>query len=342
MNILFISPLKLWGGAATANIAICKILVNLGHTVIYNNEYSEQESYDGISIDKTNFHAEHKRWASDIIELVKEKDIEMIIWNNSMTFYYYSTIKYLKKKGIVNIAIIHSLSLNQNIKGRIIDYIYSLTLANLNGIVYVSDFTFRSWNKFYAIRHSKAIQHTIHNSIEPTGEKTSNTILSNKARLGFVGRFSIEKQPERFCQLSLDNQFELHAFGKGPLLNYCKQNYPGVIYHGLERDQNQIYSRFDILVLTSKFENCPMVILEALSRGIPCIAQRVGGIPEILVDGESGILYDNFEIKDLQDKVNRVICDYSRYSQNAIKASENFFSSSISYKWFNLIKELSE
>ena len=140
----------------------------------------------------------------------------------------------------------------------------------------------------------------------------------------------------------MDNQFELHAFGKGPLLNYCKQNYPGVIYHGLERDQNQIYSRFDILVLTSKFENCPMVILEALSRGIPCIAPRVGGIPEILVDGESGILYDNFEIKDLQDKVNRVICDYSRYSQNAIKASENFFSSSISYKWFNLIKKLSE
>ena len=46
------------------------------------------------------------------------------------------------------------------------------------------------------------------------------------------------------------------------------------------------------LVLPSIEDNCPMVVLEAQAAGVPVLASRVGGVPELVVDGETGILFD--------------------------------------------------
>ena len=47
-----------------------------------------------------------------------------------------------------------------------------------------------------------------------------------------------------------------------------------------------------VLVVGSRWpENAPMVIVEALAAGCPVIAPAIGGIPELIVDGENGRLY---------------------------------------------------
>lgn len=48
----------------------------------------------------------------------------------------------------------------------------------------------------------------------------------------------------------------------------------------------------DVFVLNSTYEGLPHVILEALSLGVPVIATRVGGTPEVVCDGENGYLFD--------------------------------------------------
>ena len=81
---------------------------------------------------------------------------------------------------------------------------------------------------------------------------------------------------------------------------------------GIQDDMTSIYGSTDILVLTSDYEGTPNVILEAMSFGIPVVATRVGGVPDILT-AESGILVDRSDFQGLircYDRVGSWIQNY--------------------------------
>jgi glycosyltransferase involved in cell wall biosynthesis len=63
-----------------------------------------------------------------------------------------------------------------------------------------------------------------------------------------------------------------------------------VFFIGFRRDVREILGSADAFVLTSLHEGIPMSLLEAMSIGLPVVATRVGGIPEVVEDGSSGFL----------------------------------------------------
>jgi len=65
---------------------------------------------------------------------------------------------------------------------------------------------------------------------------------------------------------------------------------PGVTLLGHRSDARLLMAGFDAYVSSSIFEGISLTILEAMAAGLPVVATRVGGTPEVVVDGETGLL----------------------------------------------------
>lgn len=72
-------------------------------------------------------------------------------------------------------------------------------------------------------------------------------------------------------------------------------------------DKDRELALADIFVLPSYFEGLPICVLEAMAQGVPVIATRVGGIPDVVEDGVDGVLAEAGNIAALSDALLRVI-----------------------------------
>jgi len=61
------------------------------------------------------------------------------------------------------------------------------------------------------------------------------------------------------------------------------------------------------LVLPSLEDNCPMVVLEAMAAGVPVAASAVGGTPELIADGKTGILFDPLDIEAIATAMTKLL-----------------------------------
>jgi glycosyltransferase involved in cell wall biosynthesis len=72
-------------------------------------------------------------------------------------------------------------------------------------------------------------------------------------------------------------------------------NHISIAYVSNQIELAELYNLADVLVYPTKADNFPLVVLESMSCGVPVIASNIGGINEIILDGENGYLVDNFE-----------------------------------------------
>ncbi len=80
-------------------------------------------------------------------------------------------------------------------------------------------------------------------------------------------------------------------------------------YRGSVADRRAIYADIDVLLVPSFDECFPRVILEAFAHGRPVIASNVGGIPEMITDGENGILVAPGDAAALGRAIERLLRD---------------------------------
>jgi glycosyltransferase involved in cell wall biosynthesis len=75
------------------------------------------------------------------------------------------------------------------------------------------------------------------------------------------------------------------------------------LFLGYQEDVAPFYAAFDAMILPSGNEGTPVSAIEALAAGRPVVATRVGGVPDVVRDGEDGFLVDTGDVDTLADRL---------------------------------------
>jgi glycosyltransferase involved in cell wall biosynthesis len=81
------------------------------------------------------------------------------------------------------------------------------------------------------------------------------------------------------------------------------------VFLGYQEDVAPFYAAFDVLVLPSGNEGTPVTVIEALAAERPVVATRVGGVPDVVRDGEDGFLVEAGATEELADRLGRLARD---------------------------------
>ncbi|MCO7521993.1 glycosyltransferase family 4 protein, partial [Pseudomonas sp. 1] len=117
----------------------------------------------------------------------------------------------------------------------------------------------------------------------------------------YVGRLSSEKGPDLFLDTLIplcQRQPRVQAvmLGEGPERDVLQARIDAaglqtrISLPGFQRDMRAWLQRLDALVISSRTEGTPMILLEAMQEGVPVAAFGVGGIPDVIEHGRNGLL----------------------------------------------------
>jgi colanic acid/amylovoran biosynthesis glycosyltransferase len=120
----------------------------------------------------------------------------------------------------------------------------------------------------------------------------------------------------RACQ-SLKNRdirFECVIAGEGPerasieqlIIDLGLQSNIRLPGHLSSQRLDQCYAAADVVVLTSRSEGIPLVLMEAMARGRPVLAPAITGVPELVLHGKNGFLYQPGSLEDFVAQVESI------------------------------------
>jgi glycosyltransferase involved in cell wall biosynthesis len=156
----------------------------------------------------------------------------------------------------------------------------------------------------------------------------------NEAVIGFVGWLLPIKGPDYLLK-AMDDVWQVHQdaslvlVGKGDMdvdlrTEAMKKDANGKVkFLGWREDIDEIMPLFDMLVLPSLNEGMGRVLVEAMAAGKPVVASRVGGIPDLVRDGETGFLVPPADEKALANGIKKLLDDPSKAKQMGLRGQEH-------------------
>lgn len=136
---------------------------------------------------------------------------------------------------------------------------------------------------------------------------------SDKFIVGFFGRFASEKGPDLLLEVARKALYKIPQIhfilgGTGPQLKLVTDAIenpplaPAADYVGVINTQEWLPA-CDVIILTSRLDGRPNVVMEAMACGVPVVAFNVGGIAEMITDGESGYVVSSGKSDEMVDRL---------------------------------------
>ena len=124
----------------------------------------------------------------------------------------------------------------------------------------------------------------------------------------YLGRISKEKGVKTLLKAhdGMDKKYPLKIVGTGPLEEELKREFSDAEFLGYKSGgelNEHIRNAAFVVVPSECYENCSMVVLEAMAFGKPVVGSRIGGIPEQVEDNRNGMLFEMGNVEQLARKM---------------------------------------
>ncbi len=363
-NILHLSETSEPGGSET-------ILVNISKN-IDTNEYrshvclleegwlSNQVQDIGINLSVI----ENKRsydpiFLAKLISLIRQEKVDLIHAHEFMMNVYGSVAA--KITSIPMIGTIHGKGYFTNKKSRILAYKLAISLCSQ--MIAVSENLRKYIIKELKLKDASKIV-TMYNGIDLKKYSVKNTycnirnelgISSNTLIVGIVGSLFTVKGVSYLLEavkevVTCFPNFRLLIVGEGDQESTLKNKVISlglqniVDFLGFRNDIPEVLSLFDIYICSSLSEGLPLSVVEAMAASKPVVATNVGGLPEIVIDNETGYLVEPRNSAALAEKISILLQNKSLREQMGIRGrkitEEKFSLKTMIDNYQNLYKKL--
>jgi glycosyltransferase involved in cell wall biosynthesis len=175
--------------------------------------------------------------------------------------------------------------------------------------------------KFVVIRLGIELEGRIADSpAERAGTRRLLGVEDDRFVVGWIGRMTGVKRPDdvvRAFRLVREHGIDacLCMVGDGPererveLLAHQLGIVRDCLFPGYQEEIGSFFGAFDVFVLSSANEGTPVTAIEALASGCPVVATRVGGVPDVVRDGEDGFLVEPGDVLALAERLVRLAAD---------------------------------
>ena len=221
----------------------------------------------------------------------------------------------------------------------------------IDGFLFVSNFAKKKHEPYMSfLKNRKTV--VLYNFSDAI-DVEANTSLEEKYFLYF-GRLSKEKGVNTLLNAVKDlKDINLKIVGTGSEEDDLKRfvsennirNVKFLGYKSGDELKNLVKNAYFIIVPSEWYENNPMTIIEAYSASTPVIGARIGGIPEIIAEGETGFSFKCGDISDLKDVISRASSlsnnNYIQMRRQALSFAQKHFDRENYYnRLINFYREL--
>jgi glycosyltransferase involved in cell wall biosynthesis len=143
------------------------------------------------------------------------------------------------------------------------------------------------------------------------------TLPSHIFQCAFIGRVTQIKRPDRFLDVVAEVkrrgiELEFLIAGDGELLEACRERIAAeelpVKVLGWQGNIERVLAASDIVILTSDNEGTPLSLIQAGMAALPVVTTNVGSIPEVVIDGVTGIV-TNVDVMEMADALEKLAGD---------------------------------
>lgn len=269
--------------------------------------------------------------ALKLIKLIRQKEIKIVHLHSASGKSFYRKSLYINICRLFHVTVLCHMH-----SGHFVHFIHKCphfikrTLHKCDSIIVLSP----SWETFYRNLGCSHID-IVDNIILPP-QKTEEKKNDNLLHLVFLGNLTPKKGFYDLLQALgrhkelFAGKVKLHIGGLGDMQAFAQETERWGIadmleYHGFVSgtEKCRLFTLGDIYVLPSYFEGMPISILEAMSYGMPTLATRVGSIPEIIADGETGKLINVGDIDGIASAIQWFLDNPEARATMSRKAEEN-------------------